>query len=176
MTASSLVTLEELTPQIRRVTFTNPPFNVVNPEAITALHGVVDELSDDPQVRVAIFTSATPGYFFGHADLTEIDFFSTPTDPEVTPVWIDLAVKLSTAPFVSIASIRGRTRGGGSEFTLACDLRYASRENAVFSQPEVGTGLVPAGGTERLARLLGRDRALEVLLSSADYDADTAER
>jgi enoyl-CoA hydratase/carnithine racemase len=93
------------------------------------------------------------------------------------PTWVDFVVRLSKAPFISIASIRGRTSGGGDELALACDLRYASREHAVFGQPDVGTGILPGGGgSERLPRLIGRDRALEVILSSDDYDADLAER
>jgi enoyl-CoA hydratase/carnithine racemase len=93
------------------------------------------------------------------------------------PVWTDIVLKLTKAPYITIASIRGRTRGGGNELALASDLRYASREKAIFGQPEVGSGLLPGGGgTERLPRTIGRDRALEVILSSADYDADTAER
>ena len=86
-------------------------------------------------------------------------------------------LRLSKAPFITIASIRGRTRGGGNELALALDLRYASREKALFGQPEVGSGLLPGGGgTERLPRFVGRDRALEVILSSSDYGADLAER
>ncbi|WP_328437308.1 enoyl-CoA hydratase/isomerase family protein [Streptomyces sp. NBC_00444] len=83
---------------------------------------------------------------------------------------------MTKAPFISIAAIRGRTRGGGNELALACDLRYASREQALFGQPEVASGLLPGGGSERLPRLIGRDRALEAILGSDDYDADLAER
>jgi enoyl-CoA hydratase/carnithine racemase len=93
------------------------------------------------------------------------------------PIWTDIVLRLSKAAYITIASIRGRTRGGGNELTLALDLRYASREKAIFGQPEVGGGLLPGGGgTERLPRFIGRDRALEVILSSDDYDAETAER
>lgn len=93
------------------------------------------------------------------------------------PVWTDLVLQLSKAPYITIAAIRGRTRGGGNELALALDLRYASREKAIFGQPEVGSGLLPGGGgTERLPRAIGRDRALEAILTSDDYDADTAER
>ena len=92
-------------------------------------------------------------------------------------MWTDIVLRLSRAPYITIASIRGRTRGGGNELALAFDLRYASRERAMFGQPEVGGGLLPGGGgTERLPRFIGRDRALEVILSSDDYDASTAER
>ncbi|WP_405475646.1 enoyl-CoA hydratase/isomerase family protein [Streptomyces canus] len=176
MTQPSTITVEQLTPGIRKVTFANPPVNLIVGETVSRLVEVVTELSEDPQVHVAVFTSSTPGYFFNHFDLDRVADFM-PSDPEATPAWIDLVVRLSTAPFISIASIRGRTRGGGDELALACDLRYASREHAVFGQPEVGGGILPGGGgAERLPRLIGRDRALEAILSSDDYDADTAER
>jgi enoyl-CoA hydratase/carnithine racemase len=176
MTQPSTISVERLTPGIRKITFSNPPVNLIVGETVSRLGEVVTELSEDPQVHVVVFTSSTPGYFFNHFDLDRVGDFM-PSDPEATPPWIDLVVRLSTAPFISIASIRGRTRGGGDELALACDLRYASREHAVFGQPEVGGGILPGGGgTERLPRLIGRDRALEAILSSNDYDADTAER
>ncbi|MDH6436624.1 enoyl-CoA hydratase/carnithine racemase [Streptomyces sp. SAI-144] len=176
MTQPSTISVERLTPGIRKITFSNPPVNLIVGETVSRLVEVVTELSEDPQVHVVVFTSSTPGYFFNHFDLGHPADF-VPSDPEATPAWIDLVVRLSTAPFISIASIRGRTRGGGDELALACDLRYASREHAVFGQPEVGGGILPGGGgTERLPRLIGRDRALEAILSSDDYDADTAER
>jgi enoyl-CoA hydratase/carnithine racemase len=134
-------------------------------------------MSEDAQVQVAIFTSSTPDYFFNHFDLSQASEFPVLPDADSTPAWVDLVARLSKAPFISIASIRGRARGGGNELALACDLRYASREQAVFGQPEVGIGIIPGGGgTERLPRLVGRDRALEAILSSHDYDADLAER
>ncbi|MFJ9908229.1 enoyl-CoA hydratase/isomerase family protein [Streptomyces sp. NPDC101152] len=176
MTQPSTISVEESAPGIRKITFSNPPVNLIVGETVSRLVEVVTELSEDPQVHVAVFTSSTPGYFFNHFDLDRVADFM-PSDPEATPAWIDLVVRLSTASFISIASIRGRTRGGGDELALACDLRYASREHAVFGQPEVGGGILPGGGgTERLPRLTGRDRALEAILSSHDYDADTAER
>ncbi|MCX5259553.1 enoyl-CoA hydratase/isomerase family protein [Streptomyces canus] len=176
MTQPSTISVERLTPGIRKITFSNPPVNLIVGETVSRLVEVVTELSEDPQVHVVVFTSSTPGYFFNHFDLDRVADFM-PSDPEATPAWIDLVVRLSTAPFISIASIRGRARGGGDELALACDLRYASREHAVFGQPEVGGGILPGGGgTERLPRLIGRDRALEAILSSDDYDADTAER
>jgi enoyl-CoA hydratase/carnithine racemase len=176
MTQPSTISVERLTPGIRKITFSNPPVNLIVGETVARLVEVVTELSEDPQVQVVVFTSSTPGYFFNHFDLDRVADFM-PSDPEATPAWIELVVRLSTAPFVSIASIRGRARGGGDELALACDLRYASREHAVFGQPEVGGGILPGGGgTEHLPRLIGRDRALEAILSSDDYDADTAER
>ena len=93
------------------------------------------------------------------------------------PTWIDLTTRLTQAPAVSIASVRGRVRGAGSEFALACDLRFASLEKAVFGQPEVPAGVLPGGGAiERLPLLTGRARALEILLGGNDFDAATAER
>ncbi|MET7655817.1 enoyl-CoA hydratase/isomerase family protein [Streptomyces sp. NPDC005486] len=177
MTQHSMFTIETVTPKIRKVTFSNPPVNVVGADTVTQLVDVVDELSRDEQVQVVIFDSATPGYFFNHADLGQVPELLALNSADGTPTWVDLVTSLTNAPFISIASIRGRTRGGGDEITLAFDLRYASREEAFFCQPEVGIGIVPGGGgSDRLARLLGRDRALEVILTSQDFDADTAER
>lgn len=169
--------IETVAPKIRKVTFSNPPVNVVGADTVAQLLEVVDELSRDEQVQVVIFDSSTPGYFFNHADLGQVPELLALTGADGTPTWVDLVTRLTSAPFISIASIRGRTRGGGDELTLAFDLRYASREQAIFSQPEVAIGIVPGGGgSDRMARLLGRDRALEAILTSHDYDADRAER
>jgi enoyl-CoA hydratase/carnithine racemase len=176
MTQHSMFSIETVAPKIRKVTFSNPPVNLVGADTVAQLLEVVDELSRDEQVQVVIFSSSTPGYFFNHADLGQVTELLELTSADSTPMWIDLVTRLTNAPFISIASIRGRTRGGGDELTLAFDLRYASREQAIFSQPEVATGLVPGGGgSDRLPRLLGRDRALEAILTSHDYDADRAE-
>lgn len=176
MTQHSTISTERLTPKICRITFSNPPVNLIVPETVSRLHEIVTELSEDTQVQVAVFTSSTSDYFFNHFDLAHASEFPMPPDPDSMPIWVDLVVGLSKAPFISIASIRGRTRGGGNELALACDLRYASREYALFGQPEVGTGILPGGGgSERLPRLIGRDRAIEAILSSDDYDADLAE-
>ena len=174
MNQPSTISIERQTPKIRKITFSNPPANLIVPETVFRLHEVIEEMSEDPQVQVAIFTSSLPGFFFNHYDGTQ----ALPLPgADSTPIWVDLVVRLSKAPFISIASIRGRTRGGGNEFALACDLRYASREYAIFGQPEVGLGILPGGGgSERLPRLVGRDRALEAILGSDDYDADLAER
>lgn len=177
MTQPGTISLERLTPKIRKIVFSNPPVNWIVPETVSRLHEVVEEMSEDPQVQVAIFTSSLPGFFFNHFDLTQASEFPMLPGADLIPTWVDLVIRLSKAPFISIASIRGRTRGGGNELALACDLRYASREHAVFGQPEVGGGIVPGGGgSERLPRLVGRDRALEAILSSSDYDANLAER
>ncbi len=177
MTQTSTISLERLTPKICKIKFSNPPVNLIFPETVSRLHKVVKELSEDAQVQVVIFTSSISSYFFNHFNLAEANKFPMLPGADSMPVWVDLVLRLSKAPLISIASIRGRTRGGGNELTLACDLRYTSREHALFGQPEVGAGILPGGkGSERLPRLIGRDRALEAILSSDDYDADLAER
>ncbi|PZF44635.1 MULTISPECIES: enoyl-CoA hydratase/isomerase family protein [unclassified Curtobacterium] len=158
-------------PAVGRITFSNPPVGFVTGKAVRDLIDIVQSLASDDELKVLVFDSADEDYFLNHFDLAHLNEFPG------GPAWMDLVVSLSQAPYVTIALIRGRTRGGGNELALALDLRYASRERALFGQPEVGTALVPGGGgTERLPRQIGRDRALEVVLTSADYDAETAER
>ena len=158
-------------PAVGRVTFSNPPVGLVTGGAVRDLIDIVKNLSTDADLKVLVFDSADDDFFLNHFDLAHLDQFPG------GPAWMDLVVSLSQAPYVTVALIRGRTRGGGNELALALDLRYASRERARFGQPEVGTALVPGGGgTERLPRQIGRDRALEAILTSADYDAETAER
>jgi len=177
MTHESTITLERRTPKIARVTFANPPANLIVSETVTRLDEILRELDDDPDIQVVIFTSGVPDFFFNHFDLAAAGDFPVPQDEDAVPMWTDIVLRLSRAPYITVAAIRGRTRGGGNELALAFDLRYASRERAIFGQPEVGGGLLPGGGgTERLPRFIGRDRALEVILSSDDYDASTAER
>jgi enoyl-CoA hydratase/carnithine racemase len=165
-------TVDDQTSKVRRVTFASPPFNLIGADTIAELSDIVDRLSDEEEVSVVIFDSATPGFFLNHVDGDQLPAIAAMAGSGPLPGFVELGVRLAAAPFVSIASIRGRTRGGGAEYTAALDLRYASREQAIFCQPEVGFGLVP--GTERLTHLLGRDRALEVLLTGQDYDADRA--
>lgn len=174
---SDMVRLEKSTPQVWRVTVSNPPFNLVVPEMVSALHAVVLETERDPDVKVVLFTSDLEGYFINHFDLAKAQEFPMEATSPPTSTWTDMVVRMTRSPVVNIAVVRGRTRGGGNEFSLACDLRYASREKAFFGQPEVGAGILPGGGaSERMPRLIGRDRALEVILSSQDYAGDEAER
>lgn len=176
-TAADPLFVEAVTPAVRHVTYSLPPVNLVTPLTVARLHSVIADLERDEAVRVVIFKSANEHFFFNHFDLRQAKDFPHLDGPSSRAVWVDMVLRLSKAPFVSIARIRGRTRGGGNEFALACDLRYASLERAFFSQPEVGTGIPPGGGgSERLPRLVGRDRALEAILGSEDYDAATAER
>lgn len=177
MTQSTTVSLERLSLHIAKVTFSNPPANLIVPETVSRLHDMVVELSQDPDIKVVLFTSSLADFFFNHFDLAHAGDFPVLPGANAKPAWTDLVLRLTEAPFVSIAAIRGRTRGGGNELMLAFDLRYASREKAIFGQPEVGTGILPGGGgSERLPRQIGRDRALEAILSSDDYDAGLAEK
>ena len=161
-----------------RVTIDNPPINVMSPEMIGQFHEVINALETDDEVRVVVFDSAVDDYFLNHSDFTANfdDFTALPAGPTGLPQWPDFLVRLTRAPVASIALIRGRATGNGSELTLASDMSFASREKAILSQWEVGVGLVPGGGPmARLPQLIGRNRALEVLLSSEDIRGEQAE-
>lgn len=170
------IQLERRSPYYWRVTFNHPPLNIFGPESIPQLEEVISAIESDKDLKVVVFDSAVEGFFITHWDfLAEPkEFPPGPTGLQALP---DMLVRLSRAPVVSISLIRGRATGVGSELALACDMRFASREKAVLSQWEVGAGLVPGGGPmARLPRLIGRGRALEVLLSAADIDGELAER
>src|ERR1700744_258655 len=165
-------------PAYWRVTVDNPPINVMGPEMVKQFQEVIDALEADEHVRVVVFDSAVDDYFLNHSDfLAKLeDLTSMPAGPTGLPPWPDFLVRLTRAPVASIALIRGRATGNGSEITLACDMNFASREKTIISQWQVGVGMVAGGGPmARLPRLIGRNRALEVLLSSADIRADQAE-
>src|SRR6516165_3016527 len=166
-------------PSYWRVTFDNPPLNIFGPEAIPQLNEIVTALESDHDIKVVVFDSAVEGFFLTHNDfLARLeDTTNLPPGPTGLAQLPDMLVRLSRAPVVSIASIRGRATGVGSELALASDMRFASREKAILSQWEVGAGLVPGGGPmARLPRLMGRGRALEVLLGADDIPGDLAER
>src|SRR3954449_4166841 len=166
-------------PAYWRVTFDHPPLNIFGPETIPQLNEIITAIETDEQVKVVVFDSAVEGFF-----LTHYDFFAPleestriPAGPTGLQALPDMLARLSRAPVASIASIRGRATGVGSELALASDMRFASREKAILSQWEVGAGLVPGGGPmARLPRLIGRGRALEVLLGADDIGGDLAER
>src|ERR1700736_6755536 len=161
-----------------RVTIDNPPINVMGPEMVRHFQEVINALEADEQVRVLVFDSAVHDYFLNHSDfLAKLeDLTAMPAGPTGLPPWPDFLVRLTRLPVVSIALIRGRATGNGSEITLAGDMSFASRERAIISQWEVGVGMVAGGGPmARLPQLIGRNRALEVLLSSEDIRAEQAE-
>jgi len=161
-----------------RVTIDNPPINVMGPEMVRQFQQIIQIIESDKAVKVVVFDSAIDGYFLNHSDFTAKleDLTGMPPGPTGLPPWPDFLVRLTRAPVVSIALIRGRATGNGSEITLACDMAFASREKTIISQWEVGVGMVAGGGPmARLPRLIGRNRALEVLLSSEDLGGEQAE-
>ena len=165
-------------PSYIRVTFDNPPLNLMGPQFVLEIRAIMNALENDEQVKVVVFDSAVEGFFLNHSDFLAKfeDLTAIPQGPTGLEAWPDVLVRLTRAPFVSIALIRGRATGNGSEITLACDMSFASREKAVLSQWEVGVGLVAGGGPmARLPRLVGRGRALEVLLGSDDIRGELAQ-
>jgi enoyl-CoA hydratase/carnithine racemase len=172
------IRLNRSSPDYWRVTFDNPPLNLMGPEFVLELREIMTAIETDEQVKVVVFESAAEGFFLNHSDfLAKLeDLTNIPQGPTGLEAWPDILVRLTRAPVVSIALIRGRATGNGSEIALACDMSFASRERAVLSQWEVGVGLVAGGGPmARLPRLMGRGRALEVLLGSDDIGGDLAQ-
>jgi enoyl-CoA hydratase/carnithine racemase len=178
ITKKAQIRLTRRSPGYMRVTFDNPPLNVMGPEFVLEIREIMNALEADEQVKVVVFDSAVEGFFLNHSDfLAKLEDLTTiPQGPTGLEAWPDVLVRLTRAPFVSIALIRGRATGNGSEIALACDMSFASREKAILSQWEVGVGLVAGGGPmARLPRLIGRGRALEVLLGSEDIRGDLAQ-
>jgi enoyl-CoA hydratase/carnithine racemase len=161
-----------------RVVFDYPPFNMVDAAIFEGLQDLLARMDASQSLRVAVFESANPDFYLAHFDLTgKTGNITTAAGPSGLPILMDTFVRLTKSPVVSIAKIRGCVRGVSSEFVLACDMRFASRENTRLGQPEVGVGVHPGGGgTERLPHLVGRGRALEIILGANDFDGDTAER
>lgn len=174
----ALLKITEPAPGYKHATIDNPPLNLFDPDLVDELNTALSKWEADDEVKVVVFDSADPLYFIAHVDLLRADGFDrTPQFTTGLAVWPDVAVRLEQAPFLTICAIRGRARGVGSEFALAMDLRFASRESAILCHPEVGFGFIPGGGgSERLALNTGRARALEIIIGAMDYDADTAER
>jgi len=156
----------------------NPPMNLLDPELVRDLVSLIQRAEADETVQVLVFTSADPDYFISHVDLTRIAGYRAEATRLVGEPSIALLFHhLSANRLVTIAQIEGRVRGAGSEFVLACDMRFAARESAIFGQFEPAFGLLPGGGaTQHLVRLMGRARALEVMLSADDYDAELAQQ
>src|SRR5271163_3745113 len=172
------IRLVKRSPMYWRVTFDHPPLNIFGPETIPQLNEIVTALETDKSLKMVVFDSAVEGFFLTHYDFLAKpeDTTSLPPGPTGLQPLPDMLVRVSRAPVVSIAAIRGRATGVGSELALASDMRFASREKAILSQWEVGAGLVPGGGPmARLPRLIGRGRALEVLLGADDIAGNLAE-
>lgn len=169
-------TLSQPVPGYLRAVFDNPPINLLNDDTITELTELCDTLEHDPSLRVLVLSAANPDFFMARYDLSPSP--RDPTDPFAgLRAFAQATARLSRSDVISVAALRGRARGGGNEIALACDLRFASIENSLLGQPEVPSGLVPAGGgIERLTRLVGRARATEIIVTGDDYDAVTAER
>lgn len=159
-----------------KIIINNPPINMYDTEFSKQLMVLMDEMEANENLKVVVFESADPDFFVAHVELLNVGDFPKGTGKTgLSIAWPDMARRLEIAPFVSIASIRGRARGLGSEFVQAFDLRFASKEKAFFAQVEIGIGSFPGGGgMERLHLLTGRSRALEIILSGNDYDAQTA--
>jgi enoyl-CoA hydratase/carnithine racemase len=175
--AAHLRIIEE-TPAYWRVVLDNPPLNIMGASIFEGLQDLLARMDASPSLRVVVFESASPEFYLAHFDLTSGSLGLLKTaGPSGLPILMDAFVRLTRSPVVSIAKIRGRVRGVGSEFVLACDMRFASREKAILAQVEVGAGVHPGGGgTERLPPLVGRGRALEIILGANDFDGETAER
>ena len=155
-----------------------PPMNLLGPELVRDLVALIQRAEADDACKVLVFASADADYFISHVDLTRVaEYRAEAAKLTGEPSLALLFRHLSASRLVTMAQIAGRVRGAGSEFVLACDMRFAARETAIFGQIEPAFGLLPGGGaTQYLVRLMGRARALEVLLSADDYDADLAER
>ena len=178
--SAAQVRVIEETPAYWRVVFDNPPLNLVDATMFEGLQDLLGRMDASPNLRVVVFESDNPEFYLAHFDLSDearnVGLLKT-VGPSGLPTLIDTFVRLTKSPVVSIAKIRGRVRSVGGEFVLACDMRFASRENSVFAQVEVGAGVHPGGGgTERLPPLVGRGRALEIILGANDFDGEAAER
>src|SRR3989442_8905095 len=175
--ASPLRVVEE-TPAYWRVVFDYPPFNVMDGTMFQSLQDLLARMDASETLRLVVFESAILDFYLAHFDLTgKLGNVMSSVGPSGLPILMDTFVRITKSPAVSVAKIRGCVRGASSEFVLACDMRFASRENTRLGQPEVGVGVHPGGGgTERLPSLVGRGRALEIILGASDFDGDTAER
>jgi enoyl-CoA hydratase/carnithine racemase len=159
-TNKSQFKLTKVNPAYWRATFDNPPINMLGPETMLELQGLVGQFEKDPDLKVVVFDSADPDFFIAHFDISRAADTPRQPGPSGLPPWTDLTVRLARAPVISIAAVRGRARGVGNEFALACDLRFASLEKAIFGQPEVGSGRIHFAA-------LG-SAAIKLLFSSSD--------
>jgi len=160
---------------IGRLTLNNPPYNLLDPKMIASLHSLIEGLEDDKSLKVVIVDSADPDFFMSHVDLLQAGSGNDGVGPTGLAPWPDFLRRLEKAEYITIGLLRGRARGVGSEILQALDMRFASKENARLAQIEVGCGIIPGGGgLERLPRMVGRGRAMEIICGADDFDADTA--
>ncbi|KAI0433895.1 ClpP/crotonase-like domain-containing protein [Xylaria sp. FL1042] len=165
---SSIITTK-VTPSYWRATLSSPPFNLMDNAYFEAFYALVDDIAADPDVKVVVFNSSVEDFFVAHFDILN------PVSPDLTGNYWGNVTRLANLPVLTVAAIQGIARGGGAELAAALDVRFASKEKAIFGQPEVGIGVFPAGGGMRLLpRLVGRGRAMEIILGADDFDADTA--
>src|SRR6201990_1979597 len=177
MAVINRLTISKVTPAYWRVVSKNPPINLYDPEMFAELNVLMDAIDADKEVKVVVFDSANPDYFVAHYDLERGEIIPDQPGAAEFSAWPKFVTRLAQSRVISVAKLRGRARGHGSELALACDMRFASKEKAVLAQVEVGVAVVPGGGaTEWLCALAGRSRALEVICGANDFDADTAER
>ena len=171
------VHIEKQTSAYWKVILDNPPINLFDPEMSEEFQKLMAELEADEEVKIVVFDSADPEYFMAHVDLVKTaDFDLTPRETGLA-ILPDFIRRLELAPFLTVGVLRGRARGVGSEFLLGLDVRFASLEKGIISQIEVGCGVIPGeGGLERLCKQVGRSKALEIILSADDFDAETAAR
>jgi enoyl-CoA hydratase/carnithine racemase len=178
MTTYTRFTVIRSSPSLWRVTFDNPPINLIDAMMMKELLNLLTEIERDKRLGVVLFDSADPDFFLAHYDIAgdpaELEGVETTAGRHP---FTELHIRLSKSPAVTISAIRGRARGAGSEFALATDIRFASRERAVLGQFEIGVGAAPGGGAlNRLSSLVGRGRAFEILVSGQDFDGELAER
>ena len=177
--SSTRFTVTRSSPSLWRVTFHSPPINLIDPVMIVELHKLLTEIERDNRVAVVVFDSADPDFFLAHYDIVAdaSAFQALPAAPTPFHHWANFLVRLGKSPAVTITALRGRARGAGSEFALATDIRFASRERAVLGQFEVGFAAVPGGGpSTRLPGIVGRGRAFEILFGGEDFNGELAER
>jgi enoyl-CoA hydratase/carnithine racemase len=176
MTTNRL-TISRVTPAYWSVIIENPPINLYDPEMFAELNVLMDMMEAETELKVVVFESANPDYFIAHYDLERGGVVPEQAGAAEFSAWPTFVTRLAQSRVISVAKLRGRARGHGSELALACDMRFASKEKAVLAQPEVGAAVVPGGGaTEWLCALAGRSRTLEIICGANDFDADTAER
>jgi enoyl-CoA hydratase/carnithine racemase len=171
------LTIKAETSAYWRIIIENPPINLYDPEMFAELNVLMDKIEADRELKVVVFESANTDYFVAHYDLERGEVVPEQPGAAEFSAWPKFVTRLAQSRVVSVAKLRGRARGHGSELALACDMRFASKEKAVLAQVEVGVAVVPGGGaTEWLAALAGRSRALEIICGADDFDADTAEK